>query len=86
MHYRPTVLELLIIQIAVWFGLWMINDYIAALLTIIIGAIVLASLLIALLSELIEPSRVPKRIFGWMVTACVAPMLAAGAYRLIQLI
>ncbi|MBK6994556.1 MAG: hypothetical protein IPH31_06385 [Lewinellaceae bacterium] len=51
------------LQTVIWLGLWLLSDYVAALLTLIIGAIVLAVLAFALIAEVIERSRVPKKYF-----------------------
>jgi len=57
--------------------LWLWNDYAAALITLIGSLIVLASLLLALVSEWIEPSRVPKRYF-WIGLLLVCVSVAVG--------
>lgn len=62
---------------ACWLGLWLLNDYLAALLTLVLSAIVFAVLLIALAAERIEPSRVPRRYFWLMGISVAAPVLAA---------
>ncbi len=67
----------------VWLGLWLSNDYLATLLTLTIGAIVLSVLLIALAAEAIEPTKVPRRYFWIMAVSILAPVLAAGLYVLL---
>lgn len=66
-----------------WLGLWLSNDYLATLLTLTIGAIVLSVLLIALAAEAIEPTKVPRRYFWVMAISILAPVLAAGLYVLL---
>ena len=56
------------------------NPYLATLLTTIIGAIVLAVLLIAHISEWIERSKVPRRYFGVMWVSFLALLAAAALY------
>jgi len=63
-----------------WLGLWLSNDYLATLLTLTIGAIVLSVLLIALAAEAIEPTKVPRRYFWIMAISILAPVLAAALY------
>jgi hypothetical protein len=55
----------------------------ATLLTLIIGAIVLAVLLLALISEAIERSRVPRRYFYVMGLSVLAPLVAAILYQVL---
>lgn len=64
----------------IWLGLWLSNDYVATLLTLTIGAIVSAVLIIALIAELIERSKVPKRYFQIMGISILSIVLAALFY------
>ncbi|MBK9337579.1 MAG: hypothetical protein IPM98_13860 [Lewinellaceae bacterium] len=55
----------------------------AALLTLIIAAIVLAVLVIALLAEVIERSKVPRWYFWLMALSVLAPLVSALLYAAI---
>ncbi len=81
--FRLSLLELFLLEIVVWLALWLLNDYMATLLTLIITAIVFAILVIALLAEAIERSKVPRRYFWIMGLSVVAPVFAAVLYLLI---
>ncbi|MBV6439887.1 MAG: hypothetical protein DYG98_14600 [Haliscomenobacteraceae bacterium CHB4] len=80
MNLRWSLLEIFLLEIVVWLGIWLFNDYLATLLTLIIGAIVLAVLLIALIAEAIERSKVPRKYFYIMVLSIAAPIVAAALY------
>lgn len=80
MNLRWSLLEIFLLEVVVWLGIWLFNDYLATLLTLIIGAIVLAVLLIALIAEAIERSKVPRKYFYIMVLSIVAPIVAAALY------
>jgi len=80
MNIRLTLFEIALLQTIAWLGLWMISDYIAALLTLIVGSIVLAVLVIALISEAIERSKVPKRYFQVMGLSLLSIIMAAAIY------
>lgn len=80
MKQRLSLLEIFLLETVVWLGLWLLNDYIAALLTLILGAIVSAVLIIALLSEAIERSKVPKQYFQIMAISVLCMIVAAGIY------
>lgn len=67
-------------QTIVWLALWLLNDYVAALLTLIVGLIVLAVLLIALIAEGIERSKVPKRYFQVMGISILSLLFSALLY------
>ncbi len=83
MNIRLTLLEIFFIEMVLWLGLWLSNDYLATLLTLTIGAIVLSVLLIAMAAEAIEPTKVPRRYFWVMAISILAPVLAAGLYVLL---
>ncbi|MCC7465743.1 MAG: hypothetical protein IT261_05715 [Saprospiraceae bacterium] len=81
--FRLSLLEIFLLELVIWLGLWLMNDYIATLLTLIITAIVSAVLLIALISELMERSKVPKKYFHVMAISIVAPLISAAMYMII---
>ncbi len=80
MNIRLSLFEIFLLEVIVWLGLWLLNDYLATLLTLIIGAIVLAVLLFALIAEAIERSKVPRRYFYVMALSILAPLVAGGLY------
>jgi len=83
MKFRLSLLEIFLLEIVVWLGLWLLNDYLATLLTFILGAIVSAVLIIALISEGIERSKVPRKYFLVMVLSVLAPIVSAVLYMLL---
>jgi len=80
MNIRLSLFEIFLLQTVIWLGLWLLSDYVAALLTLIIGAIVLAVLAFALIAEVIERSRVPKKYFQVMALSILSMAVAAGIY------
>ncbi len=68
---------MLLIQVMVYFLLWLSYDYLAILISLIIGAVCLFVFAVAVIVELIESSRVPRWYFWLMGTSIVAPILAA---------
>lgn len=77
---RLSVLEIFLLELAVWLALWLMNDYIATLLTIILGSIMVAVLLLSLISEGIERSKVPPKYFRVMAVSVVTPVIAGAIY------
>jgi len=53
---------------------------VATLLTLIFGSILIFVLLISIITELIESSKVPKSYFKIMFLSILAPALAATIY------
>jgi energy-converting hydrogenase Eha subunit A len=80
MRFRPSIAEIFFLETAGWLAVWLVNDYVATLLTLVVSAIVFAVLVIALLAEAIERSKVPRRYFAVMAVSVVAPLVAAGIY------
>lgn len=81
--FRLSLLEVFMLELVIWLGLWLMNDYIATLLTLIVTAIISAVLLIALISEIMERSKVPKKYFQIMAISIVAPLISAAMYMLL---
>ncbi|MBL7803353.1 MAG: hypothetical protein JNL02_06430 [Saprospiraceae bacterium] len=83
LNIRLSLLEIFLLETVVWLALWLLNDYLATLLTLILTAIVFAVLLIALIAEWIERSKVPRLYFGVMGVSVLAPVVAAILYAII---
>ena len=81
--FSPSVLEIFLLELAVWLALWLMDNYLATLLTLIITAIVFAVLVIALISEAIDRSKVPRKYFWIMGVSVLAPILSALIYLII---
>jgi len=80
MKLRLSLLEIFLLETIAWLGIWLISDYIAALLTFILGAIVSAVLIIALISEALERTKVPRKYFQVMALSILSIVLAAAIY------
>ncbi len=79
---RP--LEWFLAEMIILIGVWFLNDYIATYLSLVFGAICFAILVIALISEWIEPSKVPRSFFVTMALSVLATILASGIYLVIN--
>ena len=77
---RLSLLEIFLLETAAWLALWLISDYVATLLTLIVGAIVSAVLVVALMAEWVERSKVPRWYFQVMALSIGANATAAGLY------
>ncbi|MBL7797905.1 MAG: hypothetical protein JNJ90_15535 [Saprospiraceae bacterium] len=81
--HRLSLSEIFLLELAIWLAVWLLNDYMAALLTVIVSAIVLAVLVIALLAEAIERSKVPRWYFWVMGLSILASLGAALLYAVL---
>ncbi|MCB0570526.1 MAG: hypothetical protein KDC66_12205 [Phaeodactylibacter sp.] len=74
--------EILLGETILYLLIWMANDYMASMLSLIFGGIFLLILLVSLVVELVERSRVPRWYFTFMGVSVIAPILAAVLYSL----
>lgn len=72
---RPV--EIFLIEFIIFSILWLWDDYIASLLTVVIPIICLFILIISLLAELVERSKVPRWYYIIMILSILAPIIAA---------
>lgn len=77
---KLSLTEIFLLQMAVWMTIWLGSDYLGTLLSISLGAIFIAVLLIAWVAELIEPSKVPRRYFYIMLISIAALVVASLVY------
>ena len=74
----------LLLQLFLYLILMLYNEYAGQLLAIIVGAIVLAIFVISLIVELIQPSRVKRAYYGYMVSGWLAPAIALAGFILLR--
>ena len=68
----------------VYLLIWIANDYMGAMLSLIFGSIFLIILLTSLIVELVEKSKVPRWYYTFMGLSVLAPIMAAILYSLIN--
>ena len=71
-------IEILLFQIIFWAGIWLYDDYLGSLLTVIIVPIFFFILVVAVIADLIERSKVPKIYFVHLALTILVPILIAG--------
>ena len=81
---RLNTLEILLLEIVIYLALWFLNDYLGALLSAIFGGIILLILLVSLIVEWVERSKVPRWYFQLMAASVIAPVIASLVYLLIN--
>ena len=75
---RP--IEVFLIEFIIFSILWLWDDYIASMLTIVFSFIFFFILVISLMVELVERSKVPKWYFIFMGISIFAPIAAAFVF------
>jgi len=71
------LIEIFLIQVVLYSIMWLISDYTATLLTLLFPVIFVCLLLLALLSELVQKSKVPRWYYLFMVISIIAPIVTA---------
>lgn len=72
--------EILLLEAIFFTILWIVDDYVALILTIALTAIIGAVLIISVVSEQIERSKVPKSFFWTLFWAVFPPFIIAIIY------
>lgn len=73
MNYRDGFL----LQCIIYCLLWMYDEYLGLLLSLVLACIFTALLIFALIAELIEKSKVPRSFFIWMLISIAPPVLVS---------
>ncbi len=77
-------LEIFLLEVAVFMALWLINPFWAGFLTIIIVTIGIPILLIALIAEWLERTRISRLYFVAMLMSILVPPLVAVVYNFLS--
>ena len=81
---KLSYLEIFLIQFVAYLSLWIYDDYMGSLVSVVMAAIFAAVWLLSLVVEWIEPSKVPRSYFYWIGLSVLAPLLAMLVYVLIM--
>jgi hypothetical protein len=81
--FRRTSLEILLVQLIGYLIIYLWNDHIGYLLSIIIGSVVFVILMVSYIVEKVEPSKVPSSYFRVMWMLWLAPVLALLFFSLL---
>jgi len=74
------LLEAFLIQVVLYAILWLASDYTATLVTILLPVIFFCLLLLAVVAELIQRSKVQKWYYWFMILSIIAPILTAAIF------
>lgn len=76
--------EILLVEAIVFMAAWLVNQYIALLLTLIFVPIFLSILIISAVSELIEPTKISNNYFKILLIVSIVPVLVALTFLFIN--
>ena len=77
---RVSIFVIFLIQVIVYSLLWLIDEYVASYLCIVIPVIAFAILVVSLLSELFERSRISRKYFIIMGVTILTPLMVGMAF------
>ena len=73
MSYRDGFL----VQLILYTLLWLYDDYVGLIISLVMAAILIALLFFSLIVELIEKSKVPRSFFIWMLISAFPPIIVS---------
>lgn len=74
------ILEICLFQVIFYAGLWFMDEYFAILMTSILTVIFFAILIVSLIAELLDRSKVPRSYFKIMAVSVFIPLIVAFVY------
>ena len=78
MMSRFGALELFIVEFILFAILWLCSDFLGTMFSLGISLMAFCILIISVIAELLEPSKVPRWYFTFMVVTIITPLLVAG--------
>ncbi|MGA0233197.1 MAG: hypothetical protein ACO3MB_10045 [Saprospiraceae bacterium] len=66
-----------LIQLIIYTLLWLYDDYVGLIISMIMAAILIGLLVFAIIIELIEKSKVPRSFFIWMLISAFPPIIVS---------
>lgn len=70
-------------QIIIYSLIWLYDDYVGLVFSLIMCSILLALLIFAYMVEFIEKSKVPKSFYRWMLISIIPPILVSLLFFII---
>jgi len=74
-HVPTNLLIVALAQCVIFTAAWIWNEYVATYATIILPGVMLVILLLSLIADWIEPSRIPKWYYAIMVITILIPVV-----------
>jgi len=69
------LLELILIQFIIYMGIYLLNSYVGIMICLVMAPICFFTLIVSLISELLDRSKVPKLYYKFMVTGFIIPLI-----------
>lgn len=79
------IIEIILTEVCFYLLLWLWNEQVALILSAIISGVALIVLIVSTMVELVEPSKVSKSFFIFMIISIFVPLMTGGGYYLLFL-
>lgn len=76
--------EVILIQLLLYATIYFFNAYVGFLLCVVIPVIALAIIVLSVILEMVERSRVPIKYYQWMASAVICPVLVLILFLLLD--
>ena len=73
---KSRIIEIFLLQLIIYGAFWVWDSFIGLFMSIAFSVIALFILVVSIIAELIEKSKVPRAYFIHMIGAILAPLLA----------
>ncbi|HLF65192.1 MAG TPA: hypothetical protein VI603_15615 [Saprospiraceae bacterium] len=80
---RLTVFEIFLLQLIFYGLLWLMDEYVASYICLILPVVIAALLLISWIADLIEPARIGRKYYYVMAISILAPLLVGAFFYFI---
>jgi hypothetical protein len=76
--------EIFMIEAILYLLLWLWNDFAATICSLSFSAIAFFILIIAMIAEVIEPSKVPRKYFYVMLISALTPLIVGSFFMYLK--
>jgi hypothetical protein len=76
--------EIFMIEAILYLMLWIWNDFAATIFSLSFSAIAFFILIIAMIAEVIEPSKVPRKYFYVMLISALTPLVVGSFFMYLK--
>jgi hypothetical protein len=80
---KVSLIEIFLLQTIFYAILWLVNEYVASYLCLILPIVAAVVLLISWIADLIEPARIGMKYYYVMAITVITPLLVGGCFYLI---
>ena len=80
---RTHFASILLIQAVVYAVLWLYDEFVASYVTLVFPAMILLILVLALIADWIEPSRIPAWYYTLMIASILIPICIGAIFYFI---